>query len=143
MADDIARAFVDGLYEVYSVLYQEILFYPIDPTNLTNVYGESKGKKFLDPVTIFAKVKKAPRGPGRDENEEELDLYVQVPRKSFEIANIPLTAEGLDQLKRGMFKSFDGLYYSPVSFTPYGGTFQSTEMIFNFNCRQVDSRYIR
>ena len=74
MADDIARAFVEGLYEVYSVLYQEILFYPIDPSNLTNVYGESKGKKFLDPVTIFAKVKKAPRGPGRDENEEDLDI---------------------------------------------------------------------
>lgn len=142
MVEDIAGAFVEGFHELYTTLFQEIQFYPHDPSNTPNIYGETKDKTFLDPVNVYAKVTYSPRGPGREENEEEHDLIIKVNRKSFELAGIDLSYDGLEVLKRGMFKSFDGHYYLPVGFTPTGGVFQSTSISFEFECREVDGRYL-
>lgn len=138
---EISDAFLDGIYEIFSTLYTKVDYYAFDPLAEKNIYGESKDKPYLDPVSLVAKLDRSPRGPGRVENVQQYDMLISIPHKSFILANIPTNTDDMNYIKKGVFKCYDK-FYTPVSMLPYGGAFEGVEMRFQFECREVDERYL-
>lgn len=139
---EISDAFVDGIYEIFDILYTDVEYYALNPLAEKNLYGESKDKPYLDPVSLVAKCVKSPRGPGRPENVQQLDMLISIPTKSFWLANLDTSVEGLKQMSKGIFKDSLGDFYTPVKIVPYGGAFEGVEMRYQFECQIVDTRYL-
>lgn len=114
---EIQNAFLDGINEVFSIMFTEnvkMFFLDKDATK-TNVYGESKSLVFKDPVSIVAKVvfntAYQSGSEGSPQFREDLTSVITVPAKQFILNNIPYSSkEDLEVLRTCEFE------YSGVRF---------------------------
>jgi hypothetical protein len=115
MADlSIQNAFLDGLEEVFAIMFTDRLQFQLldeESTNL-NIYDETSEKVYHDPIQLIGRIQ-VNFIKGENPNEGVLsDATITIPTKQLITHNIPhQTLEDFEILKRGKF-SYDGFEYS-------------------------------
>ena len=96
MDKEIQEAFVDGMNEVYSVMFTDgvndgVKLYLLDPSTDGGFYKESKVKKYKKPVLLVAKAQTNMKVKGDEVIESDIKNLPKftVPYKSMRDNNIP------------------------------------------------------
>ena len=125
MDKEIQEAFVDGMNEVYSVMFTDgvndgVKLYLLDPSTDGGFYKESKVKKYKKPVLLVAKAQTNMKVKGDELVESDIKNLPKftVPYKSMRDNNIPFQSEiDCDVLKIG-FIGFHEAFYVIKSVKP-------------------------
>lgn len=133
MDTSIRDAFVDGIYEVYSILFTDSIKYrALDLSYDTGIYQEDKHKQYYLPVNLVGRVEKSELNEGDVSIHTDTDLMViSIPKKSFDVANIKIDIE---YLKKGIFLYKDEIYR--VVNLEYGVNLIDTYMTYKFICKR-------
>lgn len=118
MDKEIQEAFVDGMNEVYSVMFTDgvndgVKLYLLDPSTDGGFYKESKVKKYKKPVLLVAKSQTNMKVKGDEVIESDVKNLPKftVPYKSMRDNNIPCqTEKDWDVLKRGFIEFHEAFY---------------------------------
>lgn len=118
MDKEIQEAFVDGMNEVYSVMFTDgvndgVKLYLLDPSTEGGFYKESKVKKYKKPVLLVAKAQTNMKVKGDEVIESDIKNLPKftVPYKSMRDNNIPCqTEKDWDILKRGFIEFHEAFY---------------------------------
>ena len=118
MDKEIQEAFVDGMNEVYSVMFTDgvndgVKLYLLDPSTEGGFYKESKVKKYKKPVLLVAKAQTNMKVKGDEVVESDIKNLPKftVPYKSMRDNNIPCHTENdWDILKRGFIEFHEAFY---------------------------------
>lgn len=118
MNKEIQDAFVDGIHEVYSIMFTDgvndgVKLYLLDISTSGGFYKESKVKRYKPPVLLVAKAQTSMKPKGDDVIESEFkDLpKFTVTYKSLREKGIPCQTESdWDILKRGYIEFHDSFY---------------------------------
>lgn len=118
MDKEIQEAFVDGMNEVYSVMFTDgvndgVKLYLLDPSTEGGFYKESKVKKYKKPVLLVAKAQTNMKVKGDEVIESDIKNLPKftVPYKSMRDNNIPCQSESdWDVLKRGFIEFHEAFY---------------------------------
>lgn len=118
MDKEIQEAFVDGMNEVYSVMFTDgvndgVKLYLLDPSTDGGFYKESKVKKYKKPVLLVAKAQTNMKVKGDEVIESDVKNLPKftVPYKSMRDNNIPCqTEKDWDILKRGFIEFHEAFY---------------------------------
>jgi hypothetical protein len=125
MDKEIQDAFVDGLNEVYSVMFTDgvndgVNLYLLDPTTNSGFYKESKVKRYKKPVLLVGKAQSNMKVKGEEVVESEVkDLpKFTVTYKSLRDKGVACqTEKDWDILRRG-FIEFHGAFYEIKTVKP-------------------------
>ena len=108
----ISEEFLDGIYEVFSeMMTNQIFLKLLDETKtVTNIYGETNTKKYLDPIQLVGKFSIA-----LEQGEQEVEgvqdyATATIPTKSLLDKNIDISPQNYDTLKRGVIH-YEGIDY--------------------------------
>ena len=118
MDKEIQEAFVDGMNEVYSIMFTDgvndgVKLYLLDPSTDGGFYKESKVKKYKKPVLLVAKAQTNMKVKGDEVIESDIKNLPKftVPYKSMRDNNIPCqTEKDWDILKRGFIEFHEAFY---------------------------------
>lgn len=118
MDKEIQEAFVDGMNEVYSVMFTDgvndgVKLYLLDPSTEGGFYKESKVKKYKKPVLLVAKAQTNMKVKGDEVVESDVKNLPKftIPYKSMRDNNIPCQSEiDWDVLKRGFIEFHEAFY---------------------------------
>lgn len=118
MDKEIQEAFVDGMNEVYSVMFTDgvndgVKLYLLDPSTEGGFYKESKVKKYKKSVLLVAKAQTNMKVKGDEVVESDVKNLPKftVPYKSMRDNNIPCqTEKDWDILKRGFIEFHEAFY---------------------------------
>lgn len=118
MDKEIQEAFVDGMNEVYSVMFTDgvndgVKLYLLDPSTDGGFYKESKVKKYKKPVLLVAKAQTNMKVKGDEVVESDVKNLPKftIPYKSMRDNNIPCQSESdWDVLKRGFIEFHEAFY---------------------------------
>lgn len=104
----IKDAFLDGMNDVFSILFNtEVLYYPMDDdeTMPDDVYRETDDKRYKDPIGLIGKVLSHFSKEDNPDMTIGIDAVITVPTKQLIINNLPKdTVEDLRKLARGKMK---------------------------------------
>lgn len=125
MDKEIQDAFVDGLNEVYSIMFTDgvsdgVNLYLLNPDTEGGFYGESKVKRYKKPVLLVAKTQSNMKARSEEVVEAEFkDLpKFTVPYKSLRDRGVACqTEKDWEYLRRGYIE-FHGAYYEIKSVEP-------------------------
>lgn len=125
MDKEIQDAFVDGLNEVYSIMFTDgvndgVNLYLLDPDTEGGFYKESKVKKYKKPVLLVAKAQSNMKVRGEEVVETEVNNLPKftVPYKSMRDKGVACqTEKDWDILRRGYIE-FHGAFYEITSVKP-------------------------
>lgn len=125
MDKEIQDAFVDGLNEVYSIMFTDgvndgVNLYLLDPSTDGGFYKESKVKRYKKPVLLVAKAQTNMKPKGDEVVEAEIKNLPKftVTYKSLRDRGVPCQTESdWDCLKRG-YLEFHGDFYEIKSVKP-------------------------
>lgn len=114
MADlSIQNAFLDGIEEVFSIMFTDRLeLRLLDEKNTkVNVYEESLEKVYKDPVSLIGRIQTTFSQGEEPIEGVQVDAIVTIPTKQLITKEIPhKTEEDLEVLKKGKFV-YDGIEY--------------------------------
>lgn len=118
MDKEIQEAFVDGMNEVYSIMFTDgvndgVKLYLLDPSTDGGFYKESKVKKYKKPVLLVAKAQTNMKVKGDEVIESDVKNLPKftIPYKSMRDNNIPCQSESdWDVLKRGFIEFHEAFY---------------------------------
>ena len=111
----IRQDFIDGLQEIYTTLFNDgitegINLYILSEENTTNIYGESKYKKYKQPIRLLSKASLSPTQGQQDTECVKNTASFTVPYGTLLEKEIDVSKEGLDKLQRSVIE-FRGVYY--------------------------------
>lgn len=136
MASSISQEFVDGVYEIYSNFYSDdIQYLPFDPANISNIYGESTSKSYLDPVTLVGMVTYNTMIASRIEKVNTYDLALDIPSKSFDLVGITITPTNFTDINKGVFTYEGKTYY--IDYMQVGTLINGVALNYLFQCKEV------
>ena len=108
----ISEEFLDGIYEVFSILMTDQIFLKLLDENNTvnNIYGETKSKKYLDPIQLVGKF-----ALSKEQGEEDVEgikdyATATIPTKSLLDNNIDITPQNYSTLEKGVI-CYEGVDY--------------------------------
>lgn len=121
MADlEIQNAFLDGIEEIFSIMFTDRLFLSLlnEEETKVNVYGETTNKVYHESIQLVGRIKTT-FIQGEDPVESvQTDAVVTIPTKQLITLNIPhQTDADLEVLKKGKF-TYDGFEYLIDKVTP-------------------------
>lgn len=109
MANEIQQAFLDGLNEVFVLLFTtEVEMYLLNTTETnTNIYREvaRDAKVYLDPIKVAAKVETSSTEEADHDSPPVRRVKITIPTKQLILHEIPRkTQQELDELRKVKFK---------------------------------------
>ena len=108
----ILTAFLDGINEVFSIMFTEsceIRF--LNKNNKVNIYNETKGKEYSEPINLVAKIVESVNIPENPNFKNILSITVTIPTKQLIDNNIPHeTLEDLENLEKALITYKDVTY---------------------------------
>lgn len=112
MAQRISEEFLDGIYEIYSILMTDQIFLKLlDKYNtVTNIYEETKRKKYLEPIQLVGKFSLSVSQGEEDVEGNQAYATFTIPTKSLLDNNIDISPRNYDTLEKGVI-SYDGVDY--------------------------------
>lgn len=108
----ISEEFLDGIYEVYSLMMTNQIFLKLldEKNTVTNIYAETKQKKYLEPIQLVGKVSLS-TNQGEEDVEGNQDYATfTIPTKSLLDNNIDLSPSNYDTLEKGAIQ-YEGVDY--------------------------------
>lgn len=119
MAQRLSEEFLEGIYEVYSTLMTNQIFLKLldENTTKTNIYEETKDKKYLEPIQLVGKFTSS-----LEQGEQEVEgiqeyVTVTIPTKSLLDNGIDITPQNYTTLKKGVIE-YKGVSYEIESVRP-------------------------
>ena len=142
MADlEIQNAFLDGLEEVFSIMFTDRLQLRLldEESTGVNIYGEdTTSKVYLEPIQLIGRIRTTFTQGENPVEGVQIDAIVTIPTKQLITNNIPhQTDSDLDILKKAKF-SYDGFDYLVEKVTPKTLVADKWQM-YDFSCR-VDKK---
>ena len=115
---EIQDAFVDGINEVYSIMFTDgvndgVKLYLLNPSTSSGFYKESKVKRYKTPVLLVAKAQTNMQDRGDAIPDSEVKDYPKftVTYKSMRDKGVPCQSESdWDNLKRGYIEFHNSFY---------------------------------
>lgn len=140
MADEnIKRDFIEGICEVYSIMFTDgkndgIYFYPLYEPKVQSVYKELKYRQYLSPLLLVAKVKLTPEQGDEVVKTVKEKAVFTVPYKSLVENLIDVSNKNLPNLRKGLIKYKDTFYdidnVKPATFV------EDTFLTYIFECTE-------
>ena len=115
----IGEEFLDGIHEIFSLLMTDQIFLKLldEKSTVTNIYEESKQKKYLEPIQLVVKFS-LDRSQGEEVVEGIQDYATAtIPTKSLLDNNIDITPQNYDTLAKGVI-SYSGVDYEIKQVVP-------------------------
>lgn len=139
MADlSIQNAFLDGIEEVYSIMFTNRIKFSLldEEATSVNVYEETLNKKYLDPIQLIGRVQTTFTQGTEPIESVQIDATITIPTKQLITNNIPHTTESdLETLRRGKFE-YDGFEYLVEKVVPKTLVADKWQM-YDFMCKVV------
>lgn len=117
MADlSIRKDFVDGVHDIFTTLFNDgkndgIKLYLMSDKTKTNLYKESKFKRYKEPIMLVAHARiDSVQGKEFVEDIKHHASFV-VPLKEFQDHNISVSRSNLNELRKGIIE-FRDVFYS-------------------------------
>lgn len=112
MAQRISEEFLDGIYEIFSILMTDQIFLKLlDKLNtVTNIYEETKRKKYLEPIQLVGKFSLLINQGEEDVEGNQAYATFTIPTKSLLENNIDISPRNYDTLEKGVI-TYDGVDY--------------------------------
>ena len=114
MADlSIQNAFLDGLEEVYSIMFTDRLELRLldEESTKPNVYEETPNKVYKPPIRLIGRVNTTFEHGDNPIESVQIDAVISIPTKQLITNNIPrLSEKDLETLRKAKF-SYDGVEY--------------------------------
>ena len=112
MAQRISEEFLDGIYEIYSILMTDQIFLKLldKYSTVTNIYEETKRKKYLEPIQLVGKFSLLVNQGEEDVEGNQAYATVTIPTKSLLENNIDISPRNYDTLEKGVI-TYDGVDY--------------------------------
>lgn len=121
MADlSIQNAFLDGIEEIYSTLFTDSVYFSYLDEDMTetNVYGESREKRYLTPIKLVGRVNTSFEKGNEYVEGINIDCVITIPTKQLITYNIPCeTEEDFEVLRKGMF-TYGSIQYLVTKVSP-------------------------
>ena len=138
---DIQEAFIDGIHEIYSIMFTDgeedgidLYFLDDKDTKVDSVYRESKNKKYGKPIRLVSHANLAPTVQDEPIKDIEYDAIFKVPLKEFVTHKIDVTPTGLDTMRKGKV-NFKGKDYEIINILPT--TFvRDVFLVYQFVCKE-------
>ena len=108
----ISEEFLDGIYEIFSILMTDQIFLKLldDKSTVTNIYEETKQKKYLEPIQLVGKFSLS-RSQGEEVVEGTQDyVTATIPTKSLLENNVDISPQNYATLEKGVIQ-YDGVEY--------------------------------
>lgn len=143
-SNQIQQAFLEGMEEVFSIMFtNNCKLYLLDSENTeTNIYGETKSKKYSEPYDLVAKIT---YNHSKGESPEETTIRsatIRVPTKQFLDKGIPCLLESdWEMLKKSKFE-YEGCTYLVDNVTPMT-LVSDIWQFFDFNCTEDKKKSIK
>lgn len=109
----ISEEFLDGIYEIFSIMMTDQIHLKLldEKNTATNIYEETKSKKYLDPIQLVGKF-----AISLEQGEEEVEgvqdyATATIPTKSLLIAGVDVSPKNYDTLNKGVI-NYDGVDYT-------------------------------
>lgn len=142
--NEIQRAFLEGMEEVFSIMFTEHCFmYFLDTENTkTNIYGETRTKVYKDPYELIAKVENS-HLKGEEPTETVIrSVTITIPTKQFLDNNIPCYSESdWEEMRKAKF-SYEGVTYLVTNVEPKTLVADSWQF-FKFSCTEDKKNSIK
>lgn len=144
MADEqIKRAFVDGIQELFTTLFNDgkndgLDLYLLSEQTQVNVYGESPNKVYQKPKRLVTQARLTPTQTDPDVEQIKDKATFVVPVKSLQEHNLDLTNRGLDKLRKGIIV-FHGTQYIIDNILPKAYV-EDVFLLYHFVCTEDRSR---
>ena len=108
----ISKEFLDGIYEIYSIMMTDQIFLKLldNKDTVVNIYGETKQKKYLEPIQLVGKFSLS-KSQGEEDVEGNQDyITVTIPTKSLLDNHIDISPKNYATLEKGVI-NYDGVDY--------------------------------
>lgn len=108
----ISEDFLEGIYEIYSILMTDQIFLKLldENSTVTNIYGETKQKKYLEPIQLVGKFSLS-ISQGEEYVEGNQDcVTATIPTKSLLDKDIDISPQNYSTLEKGVIY-YDGVDY--------------------------------
>lgn len=139
MADlTIRKDFVEGIYEVFTTLFNEgvedgIYLYRVKEST-PNVYGERKEKYFEAPILLVSTAKLDPTFGAQPIEDIKNTAEFKVPLKSLQLNNVELKNSDLDSLRDSIIE-FQGVFYEVLNVKPTT-YIEDVFLFYTFECKE-------
>lgn len=140
MADlSIRKDFVEGVQEIFTTLFNDgindgINLYLLSKNTKTNVYGESKYKRYQVPKRLATSVSLTPTQGEQDVKGIKDSAVFTVPLKSLQDNNLGVTNADLDIMRKGVIE-FHGVYYTIDNIIPKA-YIEDVFLMYQFMCTE-------
>lgn len=115
----ISEEFLDGIYEAYSLMMTNQIFFKMldEKSTIKNIYDETKTKKYLEPIQLVGKVVlSVEQGEQPIEGIQDF-ATVTIPTKSLLDNNIDITPQNYETLKKAVIE-YKGVDYEVTEVKP-------------------------
>ena len=140
MADlSIRKDFVEGVQEIFTTLFNDgvndgINLYLMSEKTKTNVYRESKYKKYKAPKLLVAQARLTPTQGEQDVESVKGQATFVVPLKSLQNRGLGVTTSDLDEMRRGVIE-FHGVFYTIDNILPKA-YIEDVFLMYDFVCTE-------
>lgn len=140
MADEsIRKDFVDGVYEIFTTLFNEgvsdgLNLYLLSDNTKPSVYGEQKYKTYKAPITLVCKAQLTPTQGGQTVEEVKDKAVFIVPLKSLQDNNLGVTNDDLDTMRKAVIE-FHGVFYKVDNISP-NAYIEDVFLMYQFDCTE-------
>lgn len=140
MADlSIRNDFVDGVHEIFTTLFNSgvedgINLYLLSGSTRTNLYKESKYKRYKAPKMLVAQARLTPTQGEQDVEAIKDKATFIVPLKSLQERGLDITNNDLDEMRKGVIE-FHGTYYTIDNILPKA-YIEDVFLMYHFVCTE-------
>ena len=109
----LSEEFLDGIYEVYSLMMTNQIYLKLldEKNTVTNIYEETKQKKYLEPIQLVGKFS-LDTVQGEEDVEGNQDyVTATIPTKSLLDNNVDISPNNYSTLEKGVIH-YKGVDYS-------------------------------
>ena len=136
----LSEEFLDGIYEVYSIMMTDQIFLKLldERNTVTNIYEETKHKKYLEPIQLVGKPTLS-IGQGEEDVEGNQDYATfTIPTKSLLDKHIDITPQNRANLEKGVIQ-YEGVDYEIKQVRPTTNI-DNVFQFYVFHCEKPKTR---
>ena len=144
MADlSIQKDFIDGVHDIFTTMFNDgetdgIKLYLLSDKTKTNVYKESKYKKYKAPKMLVAQARLTPTQGEQDVEVIKDQAVFIVPLKSLQERELGVTNKDLDEMRKGVIE-FHGTFYTIDNILPKA-YIEDVFLMYHFVC--TEDKYV-
>lgn len=115
----ISDEFLDGIYEAYSLLMTDQVFLKLldEEGSNVNVYNESVGKKYHDPIQLVGKFSMSVEQGEQEVEGVQVYATATIPTKSLLSEEVDISPENYKTLEKGVIE-YKGVEYEIIQVKP-------------------------